>query len=325
MIEEEQEKEQEKALQQQQSQQQDSDDSSSQSQPGQSNTDQDEDSTDTDSGDSPQDSPSQGDDSPTDQDTDDPAQQPSDSEPDNDDQDQSQGSVSQPSDADDQDLTDDSQPSQGHVNDSASSTDNSQDQDSEQLAQNLASVLSAGDENVPDDMFEVAKELLGSQPVNSYDEDVHIPVAMDPDLNPAIGNALINKVLGNSGKIRASLQGLVQSSRYDRPVNKRSGNRIDGRKLSRLIQGDSRVFERRSHKRAPNTAIHLLVDGSCSMADSAPNNRNHSLINLGNGIRNGIGIGTGRYFRRQSCRDSISIRQYQERNSIIETWTKGSP
>jgi len=230
---------------------------------------------DTDSGDSPQDSPSQGDDSPTDQDADDsqPTQQPSDSEPDNKDQDQ--GSISQPSDADDQD----SQPGQGHVNATGSSAGNSPDQGSEQLAQNLASVLSAGDD-VPDDVFEAAKQLLDSQPVNSYDENVHMPVAMDPDLNPAIGNALMNKVLGNSGKIRASLQGLVQSSRCDRPLNKRSGNRIDGRKLSRLVQGDSRIFERRSHKQAPNTAIHLLVDGSTSMADRAPNNPNHSLIEL---------------------------------------------
>ena len=273
MIEEEQEKEQEKAL-QQKSKQKDSDDSSSQSQPGQ--TDQDENSTDTDSGDSSQDSPSQGDDSPTDQDADDsqPTQQPGDSEPDNKDQDQ--GSISQPSDADDQD----SQPGQGHVNATGSNADNSQDQNSDQLAQNLASVLSAGDDDVPDDLFEAAKQLLGSQPVNSYDENVHMPIAMDPNLNPTVGNALMNKVLGNSGKIRASLQGLVQSSRYDRPVNKRSGNRIDGRKLSRLVQGDSRVFERRNHKQAPNTAIHLLVDGSTSMADRAPNNPNHSLIEL---------------------------------------------
>ena len=277
MIEEEQEKEQEKAL-QQQSKQQDSDDSSSQSQHGQ--TDQDEDSTDTDSGDSPHDSPSQGDDSPSDQDADEPAQQPGDSEPDDDNQ--VQGSVSQPSDADDQDPgdLDDSQPGQGHANDSGSNDDNSQDQDSEQMAQNLASVLSAGDDDVPDDVFNIAKELLGNQSVNSYDENVHMPVAMDPVLNPAVGNALMNKVLGNSGKIRASLQGLVQSSRRDRPVHKRSGTRIDGRKLSRLSQGDSRVFERRSHKQAPNTAIDLLVDGSTSMADIYSLNPKQSLMDL---------------------------------------------
>jgi len=265
MIEEEQEKEQEKALQQQQSQQQDSDDSSSQSQPGQ--TDQNEDSTDTDSGDSPQDSPSQDDDSPSDQDTGDPAQQPGDFEPDDDDQDTG-------------DLDDDSQPGQGHVNDSNTSDYNSQDQDSEQLAQNLAAVLSADDDDVPDDVFEVAKELLGSQSVNSYDENVHMPVAMDPVLNPAVGNALMNKVLDNSGKIRASLQGLVQSSRRDRPVTKRSGNRIDGRKIYRLKQGDSRVFERSSHKQAPNTAIDLLVDGSTSMASIYSLDLKQSLMDL---------------------------------------------
>jgi len=192
-------------------------------------------------------------------------------------------SQSQSSDADDQDQDQDqdqdSQPGQGHVSDTGNNTDNSQDQDSEQFSQNLASVLSASDDDVPDDVFEVAKELLGSQPVNSYDENVHLPVAMDPVLNPTVGNALMNKVLGNSGKIRASLQGLVQSSRCDRPVHKRSGNRIDGRKLSRLSQGDSRVFERRSHKQAPNTAIDLLVDGSTSMGDLAPGSV-FSLMNL---------------------------------------------
>lgn len=268
MIEEEQEKELEKARQQQQ----ESDDSSSQSQPGQ--TDQDEDSTDTGSGDFPQDSPPQGDGSPSDQDADEPAQQPGNSKSDNNDQDQ--GPVSQSGDADDQN----SQPGQGHVTDTGSNTDNSRDQDSGHKTQNLASVLSARDGDVPDDVFDIAKDLLGGQPVNNYDDKVHMPIAMEPDLNPAAGYALLNKVLGDSGKIFASLQGLVQSSRHDRPVNKRLGNRIDGRKLSRLIQGDSRVFERRSHKRAPNTAIHLLVDGSTSMAGIYSLNPKQSLMDL---------------------------------------------
>ena len=108
-----------------------------------------------------------------------------------------------------------------------------------------------------------------------------MPLAMDPTRNSVIGNALINRVLNESGKIRASLQGLVQSSRYDRPVNKRSGNRIDGRKLSRLVQGDSRIFERRHLHRVPNTAIHLLVDSSGSMNGVYdPNKPSHRLINL---------------------------------------------
>ncbi len=244
MIEEEQEKEQEKARQQQQSQDQDSDDSSSQSQ---SNSAQDEDQTDDGSDDSQPDSQPQSDDTQDDQD----------------DQDQSQVQDSQQSDDDGNDL--DQQSGQGNTQSAGSSSDQSQDVDSEQLAQILSSVLSAGEDDVPDDLFEAVQELLGQQPRNAYDSDVDLPLAIDPVRNQSIGNALISRVLNESGKIRASLQGLVQSSRYDRPVNKRSGNRIDGRKLSRLVQGDSRVFERRNHRQAPNTAIHLLVDGSGSM------------------------------------------------------------
>jgi cobaltochelatase CobT len=252
MIEEEQEKEQERTRQQQQQQQsqpQESDDSSSQSQAASSNSDQDDDSSDEDS---QQDAPSQFDDSQNDQD-------------DGQDQSQTPSAQSSDDDGDDNEQDDDQQSGQG-TQSADSCNDQSQDLDSEQLAQTLASVLSAGDDDVADDMSDLVRELLGSQPRNAYDSDVEMPIAVDPSKNPAIGNAVLNKVLSHSGKIRASLQGLVQSSRYDRPVAKRSGNRIVGGKLSRLVQGDTRVFERRFHHRAPNTAIHLLIDGSGSMS-----------------------------------------------------------
>jgi len=279
MIEEEQEIEQEKARQQQQSNQsqlQGSDDSSSQSQSGQSNNDQDDDLTNPSSGNSSQDNQSQGDDSQPDQDTDDSqsAQKPDDSEQ----ADQSQGPSSQQNDADSD--AQDQQPGQGHADSTGSGADDSQDQDSEHTLQALASVLSASEDDVPQDIFEAVQELLGSQSRNSYDADIYMPVAMDPNRNSSVGNDLMNKVLSDSGKIRASLQGLVQSSRCDRSVNKRSGNRIDGRKLSRLIQGDARVFERRSHKQAPNTAIHLLVDCSGSMNAIYSTDSNRRLIQL---------------------------------------------
>lgn len=246
MIEEEQEKEQERTRQQQQqqSQPQESDDSSSQSQAASSKSDQDDDSSDDDS---QQDDSSQVDGSQNDQD-------------------QSQTPSAQSSDDDGDDDGDDHQSGQGNTQSASNDNDQSQDQDSDQLAQTLASVLSAGDDDVADDISDLVRELLGSQPRKAYDADVEMPIAMDPSRNPAVGNAVLTKVLSHSGKIRASLQGLVQSSRYDRPVAKRSGNRIVGGKLSRLVQGDTRIFERRFHHRAPNTAIHLLLDGSGSMS-----------------------------------------------------------
>lgn len=191
-------------------------------------------------------------------------QQSSDSE--QDDQNQNQGEDSQQGSANGDDQSQDSQSGQGGVDSAGSNTDNAQNQNSEQLAQTLASVLSAGEEDIPKDVFEMAQDILGGQSSSSYDADVHMPIALEPHKNAVIGNAMLNKVLNESGKLRASLQGLVQANQNERPVNKTSGNRIDGRKLSRLAHGDPRVFERRSHKRKPNTAIHLLVDGSGSMA-----------------------------------------------------------
>jgi cobaltochelatase CobT len=191
-------------------------------------------------------------------------QQSSDSE--QDDQDQNQGEDSQQGGADSDDQSQDPQSGQGGVDSAGSNTDNAQNQDSEQLAQTLASVLSANEDDIPKDVFEIAQDILGGQASSSYDADVHMPIALEPHKNAVIGNAMLNKVLNESGKLRASLQGLVQANQNERPVNKTSGNRIDGRKLSRLAHGDPRVFERRTHKRKPNTAIHLLVDGSVSMA-----------------------------------------------------------
>jgi cobaltochelatase CobT len=185
-------------------------------------------------------------------------------------------SQSNTSDADDDNA--DQQSGQGAT--SSHSGANDQSQDAEQLAQILSSVLSAHQDDLPDDLFEAAQELLGQQPRNSYDSEIHLPLAMEPNRNPSTGNAILSRALSESGKIRASLQGLIQSSRYERPVNKRFGNRIDGRKLVRLSQGDSRVFERRTHKQAPNTALHLLVDASGSMNNRISQNSPITLAHI---------------------------------------------
>jgi cobaltochelatase CobT len=173
----------------------------------------------------------------------------------------SQSSQSGVSDTDDHNA--DQKSGQGAT--SSHSGSDVQSQNAQQFAQALSSLLSAHQEDVMDDFSNIASSLLGNQPRNSYDSEVYLPLAIEPNRNLSIGHGILSRALSESGKIRASLQGLIQSSRYDRPVVKRSGSRIDGRKLVRLSQGDSRVFERRTHKQAPNTALHLLVDASGSM------------------------------------------------------------
>ncbi|MEQ1486758.1 VWA domain-containing protein [Methyloglobulus sp.] len=173
------------------------------------------------------------------------------------------------------------QPSGKGQGPSTDSVDQRENLDSGQLAQVLTSVLSASEDDVAQDVFEVVRQLLGNQPSNCYDSELHMPIAVKPKTHPGTGNKLLNEVLNESGKIRASLQGLVQSNRFDRPANKRSGNRIDGRKLLRLAQGDSRIFERRHHRQAPNSAVHLLLDGSGSMMEEYdPNKKELRLIGL---------------------------------------------
>jgi cobaltochelatase CobT len=259
MIEEEQEKEQEKAR---QSQQQEDDGSSLQPQDGPDSPDNNEDPTDTGNTDPQQDSQPQGNDPQSGQDAESQAQQ----------QPYQNGTTGE----DDQ-----AQPSGKGQGQSTDSADQREDVDSGQLAQVLSSVLSAGEDDVAQDVFEVVRQLLGNQPSNCYDSEVHMPIAVKPKTHPATGNKLLNEVLNESGKIRASLQGLIQSSRFDRPVNKRSGNRIDGRKLSRLAQGNARIFERRYHRQAPNSAVHLLLDGSGSMMEEYdPNKKGLRLIGL---------------------------------------------
>lgn len=178
----------------------------------------------------------------------------------------------------DDQAQDDSKAGQSQANSAGSNSDD--DQDTEQLVKNLSSVLTAGKDDVVEDLIEVVKSLLDSQPRNAYDADVQMPIAMDPERDISVGNALLSEVLNDSGKIRASLQGLVQASQCNRSVNKRSGNRIDGRKLSRLVQGDSRVFQRTTHKVAPNTAMHVLVDGSGSMDRLINPTSEYTLMNL---------------------------------------------
>ena len=68
--------------------------------------------------------------------------------------------------------------------------------------------------------------------------------------------------------LRTRLQGLIQASRMDRPAPKRTGRGVDSRRLHRLAAGDPRVFSRRRHRRAPNTAVHILMDMSSSMGPS---------------------------------------------------------
>ncbi|MFA5920801.1 MAG: VWA domain-containing protein [Methylococcaceae bacterium] len=126
----------------------------------------------------------------------------------------------------------------------------------------LSALLTAGDGDLEQDVFETIKSALALEP-DSVSEYV-MPIGTEPPTDERAGLQLFQKVQGESGKIRAALQGLVQSHSLS---SSRPGcrGRLDGKRLHRLRFGETKVFQRNTVKSAPNTAIHLLLDKSESM------------------------------------------------------------
>jgi len=127
----------------------------------------------------------------------------------------------------------------------------------------LQTLLSAGDSDIDQDLFESLKSALSLAAENG--SELLMPSGLEPPMDERAGAFLLRKVQGESGKIRAALQGLVQSQTLNRSQHASRGRRMDGKRLHRLPLGETKLFQRNQAKSAPNTAIHLLLDKSESM------------------------------------------------------------
>ncbi|OAH96744.1 nitric oxide reductase activation protein [Methylomonas methanica] len=127
----------------------------------------------------------------------------------------------------------------------------------------LQALLSAGDSDIDQDLFESLKSALSLASENV--SELLMPSGNEPPIDDRAGAFLLRKVQGESGKIRAALQGLVQSQTLNRSQHACRGRRMDGKRLHRLPLGETKLFQRQQNKAAPNTAIHLLLDKSESM------------------------------------------------------------
>ncbi|MDX8128128.1 VWA domain-containing protein [Methylomonas sp. OY6] len=127
----------------------------------------------------------------------------------------------------------------------------------------LQTLLSAGDGDIEQDLFESLKSALSLAAENV--SELLMPSGHESPMDEQAGAFLLRKVQGESGKIRAALQGLVQSQTLNRSQPACRGRRMDGKRLHRLPLGETKLFQRKQSKEAPNTAIHLLLDKSESM------------------------------------------------------------
>ena len=139
----------------------------------------------------------------------------------------------------------------------------------------LETLFNARDSDIDQDVFETIKSALALAQ-DSVCEQV-MPLGNEPPVDERAGLNLFTKVQRESVKIRAALQGLVQSESMQRTRHSNRGRVIDGKRLPHLSLGDTKVFLRRSVKSSPNTAIHLLVDKSESMSYSLVDKQGNQL------------------------------------------------
>ena len=102
---------------------------------------------------------------------------------------------------------------------------------------------------------------------NSHGAVISIPKAEETLPNKKGGGLVLKDVISTSNRIVSKLQGLVQASRRRTGKVGRKGRSINSSRLTRILSGDTRIFNSKSDRREPNTAVHLLVDMSGSMTN----------------------------------------------------------
>ena len=127
----------------------------------------------------------------------------------------------------------------------------------------LRAILSAGQGDLPQDLFEEVAQKLNGHTAGRCTP--LLPSLEDYQGNQVRGNARLTAVKGESAKLAARLQGLVQAHDLVRTRTVRRGHTVSTRHLHRAAVGDDRIFQRKETRAAPNTAIHLVLDLSESM------------------------------------------------------------
>lgn len=129
----------------------------------------------------------------------------------------------------------------------------------------LEQALNAGAGQVLEDVRDSLKRDLMSQ----HDESKLGPsIEQTSHIIPCIGAARYRRAIGASVALRRQFAGLLQSDQQTADRRARRGRLGNG--LSRVVQGDTKVFVRRAERIDTGAAVHILVDRSGSMATSVP-------------------------------------------------------
>ena len=184
----------------------------------------------------------------------------------------SNGDKSQPADQSDDGDPDSSTPSPGQT-DSSKDGDADQDDGNPQQSNDDASGGPSlhesliNETDLPEDAISQLSEQLAEQAQEDNDGD---PIAINTSSvgsdasNNGETSGLQTGILASSA-IRSQLQGLLHAQTREQQWLHTSGKRVDGKRLTRLSSGDSRIFIKRDEMRKTDTAVHVLLDASGSM------------------------------------------------------------
>ncbi|MFA0356891.1 VWA domain-containing protein [Vibrio breoganii] len=130
----------------------------------------------------------------------------------------------------------------------------------------IASALTAGDEDVKDDMSDFVETMQTLASANEASESVGIPKFRKFEQGDSdYGKSLTSRVKQTSNNLTSRLQGLVQEETKVRCRTATSGRNLNSRVLYRAATGDPRLFRTKSTKTVIDTIVEVSIDNSGSM------------------------------------------------------------
>ena len=128
----------------------------------------------------------------------------------------------------------------------------------------LQELLSMEADSLPKEMGSILAEALGQMAHGDKDECLAVATPRPKPTMPLSADEL-QEVRQASIALRTRLHGLLQTTTLTRSHTGRTG-RLDTRSLHRSVTADPRVFKRHSERQGIDTAAHILLDCSSSMA-----------------------------------------------------------
>ncbi|GAA4649260.1 VWA domain-containing protein [Kistimonas scapharcae] len=177
-----------------------------------------------------------------------------------------------------------SQGNQAGQNDQSGSQGNQDGQNDQSGLENaIRELLSADKGALPEDFFSRIADEMISKSENAPDDLAYDYGSPKVGILPAgrnTGSDLLKKVRSESAKLSAQLHGIIQAETMSKARSASSGRRLSGPRLTRILTGDSRVFERRSEGIKPNAAVHFSLDVSGSMSNKVTSDSMVTLLDV---------------------------------------------